>query len=361
MTATAARPRDTALDALRGIAIIGMVLANLQGSEKDAFPWIVHAVWDGLTVADLVFPMFLLAVGLSLPLAQDGREPRVGIGRIVRRAVLLWLIGFGISLIVHPSIYREDMRFTGVLQRIGIVYLVCALTVRSTRTWKVPAVAAIILLAAHGALLYVPAPGEAAASMAPGHGMAAWLDRAILGGTRMYGGTFDPEGPLGTLSSIATAMIGVAVQRLAMRSERPMVIWAASAALAAALGLFAYILWPINKALWTPSFALVNVAIGLALLTALKAAWPRIALWAPVRLIATLGGAALTLYVVHDFVTIVLIQHFGAWTLGKEIFGPITRTGMPLNWASMLYAVLAGGLSIAIALRLIRRGWTLRV
>jgi len=360
MTA-AARTRDTALDALRGIAIIGMVLANLQGSEKDAFPWIVHATWNGLTVADLVFPIFLLAVGLSLPLAQDGREPRVGIGRIVRRASLLWLIGFGVSLIVHPSIYREDMRFTGVLQRIGIVYLVCALTVRSTRTWKPPAIAAVMLLAAHGVLLLLPAPGEIAASMEPGRGMAAWLDRAILGGTRMYGGTFDPEGPLGTLSSIATAMIGVAVQRLALRSERPMIVWSAGAATAAVLGLLAWTLWPINKALWTPSFALINVAIGLALLIALKAAWPRIGTWPLVRLIATLGSAALTLYVVHDAVTIVLIRHFGAWSLGAELYGSIARTGMPLAWASMLYAVFAGGLSIAITLRLIRRGWTLRV
>ncbi|MBS0479480.1 MAG: DUF1624 domain-containing protein, partial [Proteobacteria bacterium] len=282
------RQRDHALDALRGIAIIGMVLANLQGSEKDAFPWIVHAAWNGLTIADLVFPMFLLAVGLSLPLAQDGREPRTSIGRIVRRSVLLWLIGFAISLIVHPSIYREDMRFTGVLQRIGIVYLVCALTVRSTSTWKPPAIAAAVLLIAHGMLLHLPAPGEAFASMEPGHGMSGWLDRAILGGTRMYGGTFDPEGPLGALSSIATAMIGVAMQRLAQSARRPMRVWIAGAAAAGVLSVAATALWPINKALWTPSFALVNAAIGLALLATLMGGWPRIGASMPARLIATL-------------------------------------------------------------------------
>lgn len=361
MNAPPARTRDSALDALRGIAIIGMVLANLQGSDRDAFPWIAHATWNGLTVADLVFPMFLLAVGLSLPLAQDGRTPRVDIGRIVRRSILLWLIGFGISMIVHPSVYREDMRFTGVLQRIGIVYLVCALTVRSTRTWVLPAIAAVVLLVVHGALLLVPAPGEVAASMAPGQGMSAWLDRAILGGTRMYGGTFDPEGPLSTLSSIATTMIGVAIQRLAMRAERPMIIWILGATLAGLAGLAATALWPINKALWTPSFALVNVAIGFALLAVLKAGWPRIAAWSPVRLIAALGGAALTLYVVHDAVIIALIWKFGTWSLGGHIYRAIKQVGMPLGWASMLYAVLAGGLSIAITLLLIRRGWTLRV
>ena len=47
------RPRDYALDALRGVAISGMVLANLQASDTDAFAWIAHAAWDGLTVADL--------------------------------------------------------------------------------------------------------------------------------------------------------------------------------------------------------------------------------------------------------------------------------------------------------------------
>ena len=73
------RVRDEPLDAMRGIAIFGMVLANLQGSEAHAFWWINHAAWDGLTIADLVFPMFLLAVGLALPLTMDGRTPKPSI------------------------------------------------------------------------------------------------------------------------------------------------------------------------------------------------------------------------------------------------------------------------------------------
>ncbi len=65
MTEPQPRPRDEALDALRGFAIFGMVLVNLQGSEEHAFRWITHAPWNGLTFADLVFPLFLLAVGLA--------------------------------------------------------------------------------------------------------------------------------------------------------------------------------------------------------------------------------------------------------------------------------------------------------
>ncbi len=36
------------------------------------------------------------------------------------------------------------------------------------------------------------------------------------------------------------------------------------------------VLWPINKNLWTPTFTLINAAIGLGLLALLKIVWPRI-------------------------------------------------------------------------------------
>ena len=353
--------RDEPLDALRGLAIFGMVLVNLQGSEEAAFPWLIHADWHGLTIADLVFPLFLLAVGLSLPLAQDGRVPKTKVARIVQRSALLWLIGFGIGFLVHASIWLKDIRFTGVLERIGIVYLVCALTVRSTKTWKAPAIAAAALLVMHGALLFVPAPGELVASVDKGAGLSAWLDRAVLGGTRMYGKTFDPEGPLSTLSAIATAMIGVAVQRMAMRVKKPMVIWVACTAMATGLALLAWSLWPVNKALWTPSFALANAAIGLGLLAVLKAAWPRIGMWPPVELATTLGGLALTFYVVHALLTAVLVIPVNGKRLWLLSFEALSRIGLPPGWTSLLFAMIGGALAILITLALNKRGWVLRV
>ena len=363
MDMAAARPaRDHALDALRGLAIFGMVLVNLQGDDKVAFPLLAHADWDGLTVADLVFPMFLLAAGLALPPAMDGRMPRASIGRIVRRSLLLWLIGFSIGFLVHASTHLADIRFTGVLERIGIVYLICALTCRETTGWRIPAIAAIGLMLLHGLLLYLPAPGELASSMAKGQGLSAWLDRAVLGGTRMYGKTFDPEGPLSTLGAIATAMIGVAVQRGVQQPVRqPNLFILATAALLAALALFASWLWPVNKALWTPTFVLLNAAIGLGLWGLFRLVWPRIGKWAPVRLAETLGQVALTLYVVHALLTALLVIPIGKERLWKVSFDALARLGLPLDWTSLLYAVIGGALSILITLALKRRGWVLRV
>ena len=361
------RVRDEPLDALRGIAILGMVLANLQASEEQAFWWINHAPWDGLTIADLVFPMFLLAVGLALPLTMDGRMPRPSIAKIVRRSILLWLIGFGISLLVHFSLTLSEIRFTGVLERIGIVYLVCALTCRQTTTWKAPAIAAGVLMLVHGVLLHLPAPGELVASMRPGEGMSGWLDHAILGGTRLYGHPdnappFDPEGPLSTLSAIATTMIGIAVQRMSVKRKKPVIMIIAVAVLCGGLTIAAAWFWPINKNLWTPTFTLVNATIGLGLLAALKLVWPRIGTSRIAQTTSELGQVSLTLYVVHDFVAIVLmIFPIAGIHPGQKIVEAIAATGLPPDWTSMLYAIFAGGLSIAITLGLRARGWVLKL
>jgi predicted acyltransferase len=361
------RVRDEPLDALRGIAIFGMVLANLQGSEEHAFWWINHAPWDGLTIADLVFPMFLLAVGLALPLTMDGRMPRPSIARIVRRSALLWIIGFGIGWVVHFSLKLEDIRFTGVLERIGIVYLISAITCRQTNTWKAPAIAAGLLMLIHGVLLHLPAPGELIGSMRPGEGMSGWLDHLILGGTRLYGHLdsappFDPEGPLSTLSAIATTMIGIAVQRMSVRRKKPVIMIAAVAVLCLGLTLAAAWFWPINKNLWTPTFTLVNAAIGLGLLAVLKLAWPRIGTSRVARTTSILGQVSLTLYVVHDLVAIVLmIMPMGGFHPGKMLLDAIAATGLPLDWTSMLYAVILGVTAIVITLALRARGWVLKV
>ena len=278
MTNTAARTRDDALDALRGLAIFGMVLVNLQGSDAHVFPILAHAPWNGLTIADLVFPLFLLCVGLSLPLAMDGREPPVEIGRIVRRSVLLYLIGFSIGWIVHASTHLIDIRFTGVLARIAIVYLVCALTVRSTSGWRVPALAAVALMAVHGALLYAAPPGGVA-SMAPGEGFSGWLDRAVLGGTRIVRQDVRPRRP--ALDAVGDRHRDDRRRGAAAGDPAVNVLFrAAVLCFVAAVG--AWFLWPINKALWTPTFVLINAAIGLGALCLLKSFWPSIGTFAPV-------------------------------------------------------------------------------
>ncbi len=49
-----------ALDVMRGLTIVLMILVNTPGSWKYVYPPLLHAKWHGFTPTDLVFPLFLL-------------------------------------------------------------------------------------------------------------------------------------------------------------------------------------------------------------------------------------------------------------------------------------------------------------
>ncbi len=92
-----APPRSTrlrSLDAMRGLTVAAMIVVNNPGSWTDGYASLAHASWHGWTLADLVFPFFLLIVGVSLDLSlASRRDPGAGrfsaLPALARRAVLL--------------------------------------------------------------------------------------------------------------------------------------------------------------------------------------------------------------------------------------------------------------------------------
>src|SRR4051795_9741441 len=135
-TTTTATTRMRALDGLRGLAVLGMILVNNQGSGAHAFWGMAHADWNGWSSADLVFPTFLFVVGGSLALSMARRPVRLA--KIVRRAALLFAIGLGMNAL--PPTVLGEVRIMGVLQRIGLCFLLAFLVVRylpPKRQWQV--------------------------------------------------------------------------------------------------------------------------------------------------------------------------------------------------------------------------------
>jgi heparan-alpha-glucosaminide N-acetyltransferase len=60
------------LDAFRGLSIAVMIFVNYGGGSYWFF---AHSAWNGLTVADLVFPWFMWIMGVSLAIGiRDGRR-----------------------------------------------------------------------------------------------------------------------------------------------------------------------------------------------------------------------------------------------------------------------------------------------
>ena len=92
--------RNGAIDMLRGLTMFLMVLVNDLWTVGNVPEWIGHttAEQDGMGLADIVFPMFLFSVGMSIPYAIERRfskgQPGEGIlGHVLSRTLALLLMG----------------------------------------------------------------------------------------------------------------------------------------------------------------------------------------------------------------------------------------------------------------------------
>ncbi|HEX6889082.1 MAG TPA: heparan-alpha-glucosaminide N-acetyltransferase domain-containing protein, partial [Chryseolinea sp.] len=122
------KPRLTSLDAMRGFTIAAMILVNFPGDDDHVFSPLKHTVWNGLTPTDLIAPFFLFIVGISIVLAYSRRvnDPdRDLYKKIVGRSIKIFAVGIFLNLL--PDFNFSDLRYTGTLPRIAIVFLVCAL------------------------------------------------------------------------------------------------------------------------------------------------------------------------------------------------------------------------------------------
>jgi predicted acyltransferase len=262
--------RLISLDVLRGMAVFGMILVNSAaamkwGAQAAVFPLLLHVPWAGLTLADLVFPAFLMMVGVAIPfsLRSDSSTPQ---GRpILWRTVRLVLAGILLSnLYWFQDFASGDWRLFGVLQRIGIVYGLCAFLFLAASPRARLAIVASILILYWPLVLLPAADGLATDIHVRGHNFAAYVDRLLLGPHLYVQGPegYDPEGILGTLPAVAHGLIGVAIgELLATRRQGLAKVVAAAGTAMLGAGLIWSLAFPIVKDIWSSSFVLVTCGI----------------------------------------------------------------------------------------------------
>ncbi len=265
------RARLESLDVFRGLAVAGMIVVNSAGGELN-YPQLEHAGWNGLTCADLVFPAFLFAMGVSLTIALTARraagaEKADLLRRALRRSAVVF--GLGLALSGFPFVALGHLRVMNVLQRIAL----CSLFASGLFLAESPVAE---LAAAAGALVgywllmtRVPVPGHGAGDLSPAGNLASYLDRRLLGG-HLYRPLYDPEGLLSTLPALSSGIFGMLAGR-ALLSRAPAPAKAAALAAAGTAAVVAGAVWslwfPVNKSLWTSSYATLTAgtsALGLA-------------------------------------------------------------------------------------------------
>ncbi|MGH8081583.1 MAG: acyltransferase family protein [Lysobacter sp.] len=342
-----ATKRYPSVDALRGLTVAAMLLVNDPGDWSHVYAPLMHSEWSGFTPTDLVFPMFLFIVGVSIALAMmPRRESGVPAGDLLRPALWRALRIVGLGLLLHTIAMwvtgHEHLRLPGVLQRIGLCFAAAAaiaLYVPSRAQW----VALFALLIGYAALL---ASGD---SYAPFANITSRFDSALFG-VHVYqidaasGRGHDPEGLLSMLGALATTLLGLRAGDWLRRGDSRALLLAGGLCLAA--GWAASYTQPINKNLWTPAYVLWAGGWScwiLALFHQLvdRKAWPPLGRAFGVNAITAYGGSALMLYLLMGlgWLEPIYQRGFADWMTPR--FGPyVPSLAFALAFVAFWWAVV---------------------
>ena len=334
--------RLLSLDFFRGLTIAGMIIVNDPGSWSHVYAPLLHAEWHGATPTDLVFPFFLFIVGVSISLSLSKRKGSSNLYvKIFKRSAIIFLLG--IFLALFPKFDFENLRIVGVLQRIALVYLVCAILYLNTSHSTQLKTGIGLLVIYWITMVFIPFNGNLAGTLDPGNNFAAWIDSFIVPG-RLYQETWDPEGFYSTLPAIATGISGMLSGKIILDNSNSLkdkiiklFYWGAIVLI---IGSFWDYIFPINKHIWTSSYVLYSS--GLAMIILAMSMWiiDEKKYTNNIKFGLVFGSNAITAYVLHGIVWR-LFQFPVINGVGFQKFWMDTGTsiGLPAKFVSFDWAI----------------------
>ena len=394
------KKRLVELDILRGFAVMVMILVTSPGNWAFTYSQMQHAAWHGWTFADFVFPDFLFGVGMALGLTfgrslDPAGDRKTFWLKVLRRVVGLILLGLALNgfyylagMLGTPSAGPDDtvrFRIPGVLQRIAFAYLIAVLVVLATcvrssdgpvrpRPVAIGVVIAVILAGYWAMLTFVPVPGAGPGDLSIAGNLPGYIDRQIFSSQHMWqlGAEtwrgpvyYDPEGILATLPASTNVLFGVLAVGIWQWDGRKRIVLLAGIGLALiAAALLLDPVFPINKKIWTSTFAMLTSGlsfIALLIVAGLLRAGLRSLLW-PLKVF---GGNAILAFSIS-----IALAAFGAvpFSFGGDP-RPLMQRGFELAssviaspyLASLAYAVTATAFVLLLIYPLHRKRVHLRL
>jgi predicted acyltransferase len=267
--------RLMSLDTLRGFdmfwiiggASIFTALAKPVGGPLNAIlPQFDHVRWEGLHFFDLIWPLFMFIVGVSIPLSvekrmAEGESKRSLYLHAIRRSIILFFLG----MILQGGLLQWDLSKLhpcySVLHGIAAGYLIAVIVVIELKPKYQGVATAVFLLVYWAVIMLIPVPGTGAGILTPDGNIATWFDQLVLGRFHHGENTWFLSYPAFASSVLLGVMAGHLIKM--PLSENKKVIFLASAGVGCTLlGLLWSMVFPIIKLLWTSSFVLIGGGFG---------------------------------------------------------------------------------------------------
>jgi predicted acyltransferase len=274
--------RIVSVDALRGFDLFWIIGAEAILKSLDRIlhtpttgfisTQLNHVTWTGFRFYDLIMPLFLFIVGVSMPFSFRKRLERGSSTssiwiHIIKRVILLWILGMAVQGNLLGYNWSNIKFYSNTLQAIASGYLIAAFLILYLRVqWQ--AVGVVVLMLLYWAFLtLVPVPGFGPGVITPEGNFAIYFDKLVFG-THQDGTTY--SWIISSLNFGATTMLGVFSGYLLqseMKTMRKAAWLAAAGAGLMVLGSIWHVFFPSVKHIWTSSFVLFSGGLSVLCLS----------------------------------------------------------------------------------------------
>lgn len=266
---TSRPPRLVGLDVSRGLLILTSVTMVAVLEPRPA--QLQHSSWEGLTVFDALFPIFVALSGCGMAFAYRKHVPW---RTTIKRSLVLLATGLIYNWILRQPESLSELRFTGPLQVYAVLLIVVHPLHLLLRTrWYAWAGFTVVAGAAWAGFWWWAGRGCPDGVVSAECNPTLPFEALWMGWEHLYRQGergFEPEGLIGIMGALITCVAGTTAGHILLRwrgKPRAVLVLGGWTLVSAGAGLALQPLVPFLKWMWSPSYGLVTASFALALLT----------------------------------------------------------------------------------------------